>query len=319
MHKPSPLYQPYLQNLRKVLGTHVEQAGSYVDEQRGRFDFTHFAPLTPDEIKKVEALVNESILSGIAVDTVETDIESAKKLGAMMLFGEKYGDVVRVVKMGDASTEFCGGTHVDNTAKIGLFKIVSESSVAAGVRRIECVTGLGVLTLLADKEALIAESAKEIKAQNASDLAKRSAAVMTELKDAKREIETLNAKLASTKLDSILANSVDVKGVKLVCGKLEGMNIAAARALSDDIKARYTDTVALLAVLADGKLNFIAVAGADAVKAGAHAGRLVSAVAAVAGGKGGGRPDSAMAGAPAVDQVDAAIASAKATLETLVK
>ena len=305
--------------LRSVLGTHVEQAGSYVDEQRGRFDFTHFAALTADEIAKVEAIVNKNILSGIAVNTIETDIESAKKLGAMMLFGEKYGDVVRVVKMGDASTEFCGGTHVDNTAKVGLFKIVSESSVAAGVRRIECVTGLGVLDLLKDKEALIAESAKEIKAQNVSDLAKRSSAVMAELKEAKREIESLNAKLASTKLDSILSNATDVKGVKLVCGKLEGMNIAAARSLADDIKASKADTVAVLAVLTDGKLNFIAAAGADAVKAGAHAGRLVSAVASVADGKGGGRPDSAMAGAPSVDKVDAALASAADTLASLIR
>ena len=305
--------------LRQVLGTHVEQAGSYVDDQRGRFDFTHFAALTADEIEKVESIVNENILKGIAVDTIETDIESAKKLGAMMLFGEKYGNVVRVVKMGDASTEFCGGTHVDNTAKVGLFKIVSESSVAAGVRRIECVTGNGVLGLLREKEALIADTAKEIKAQNVSEIAKRAAAVMAEIKDQKKEIETLNSKLASTKLDSILSSAIDVKGVKLVCSRLDGMNVAAARSLADDIKANKADTVAVLAVLTDGKLNFIAAAGCDAVKAGAHAGKLVRAVAAVADGKGGGRPDSAMAGAPSTDKIDSALATAKATLEAMIK
>ena len=304
--------------LRSVLGNHVEQAGSYVDEERGRFDFSHFAALTADEIKKVEQIVNANILSGIAVDTIETDIESAKKLGAMMLFGEKYGSTVRVVKMGDASTEFCGGTHVDNTAKVGLFKIVSEASVAAGVRRIECVTGLGVLDLLADKEKLIADTAREIKAQNSADLAKRGAAVMAEIKDANREIEALNAKLASSKLDSILASAVDVKGVKLVAARIDGMNINAARSLADTIKSN-ADTVAVLAVVCDGKLNFLSCAGADAVKAGAHAGKLVGAVAAVASGKGGGRPDSAMAGATDISAVEKALAAANEILAGQIK
>ena len=304
--------------LRQVLGTHVEQAGSYVDEERGRFDFTHFAALTAEEIARVEAIVNESILSGIAVDTIETDIESAKKLGAMMLFGEKYGATVRVVKMGDASTEFCGGTHVDNTAKVGLFKIVSESSVAAGVRRIECVTGLGVLGLLADREKLIADTAREVKAQNTADLARRVAAVVSEVREAKSEIEALNAKLASSKLDAILASAVDVKGVKLVTARLDGMNINAARSLTDTIKSN-ADTVAVLAVVADGKLNFLACAGADAVKAGAHAGKLVGAVAAIASGKGGGRPDSAMAGAIDVSAVEKALASAADILAGQIK
>ena len=304
--------------LRRVLGTHVEQAGSYVDEERGRFDFTHFAALTADEIKKVEDIVNYNILSGITVDTVETDIESAKKLGAMMLFGEKYGDVVRVVKMSDASTEFCGGTHVDNTAKIGLFKIVSEASVAAGVRRIECVTGLGVLGLLKDKESIIVNTAKEIKAQNTSDLAARAASVVAELREAKGEIEALNAKLASSKLDAILASAVDVKGVKLVTAKLDGMNVNAARSLTDTIKAN-ADTVAVLAVVDAGKLNFLACAGADAVKAGAHAGKLASAVAAIASGRGGGRPDSAMAGATDLSAVEKALAAAGEILAGQIK
>ena len=305
--------------LRQVLGTHVEQAGSYVNEKYGRFDFTHFSALTAEEIAKVEELVNLELLAGSKVDTIVTDIENAKKLGAMMLFGEKYGNVVRVVKMGDFSTEFCGGTHVDNTAKIGLFRIISETSVAAGVRRIECVTGKNVIALLDEKDKLIADTAKEIKAQNVTELSRRGAAVMAEIKDLKKEIEQLNAKLASTKLDTILANSVDVKGVKLVCGRLDGMNVNAARTLSDEIKANNADTVAVLAVVSDGKLNFICSAGADAVKKGAHAGKLVSAVSAIAGGKGGGRPDSAMAGAPNIDKVEAALNAAAETLATFVK
>ena len=297
--------------LRRVLGNHVEQAGSYVDELRGRFDFTHFSAVTAEELKKVEDLVNARILDGIPVETVVTDIEEAKKMGAMMLFGEKYGKVVRVVKMGNESVEFCGGTHVDNTSKIGLFHIVSESSVAAGVRRIECVTGFESLKLLREKDMLLAATAKEIKAQNVGELPKRGTAVMAEIKELKREVEALNAKLAASKLDSIMAGAFDLGSYKLVTGKLEGMNVAAARSLADDIKASHPDTVALLAVVCDGKLNFVCVAGVDAVKSGAHAGKLVSAAAAVAGGKGGGRPDSAMAGAPDLSKVDEALASVR--------
>ncbi|MBQ8340272.1 MAG: alanine--tRNA ligase [Clostridia bacterium] len=301
--------------LRQVLGTHVEQAGSYVDEQRGRFDFTHFAALTAEEIAKVEAVVNANILAGVTVDTVETDIENAKKMGAMMLFGEKYGSVVRVVKMGECSTEFCGGTHVDNTAKVGLFRIVSEASVASGVRRIEAVTGANVLALLDEKDKLLADTAKEIKAQNVTELVKRSAAVMAELKEQKREIDSLNSKLAATKLDAILSGAVSVKSVKLVTARLDGMQIDVARTLADEIKASNDDVVAVLAVATDGKLNFIAVAGKNAVVSGAHAGKLVGAVAAVTGGKGGGRPDNAMAGGRDIGKIDEALAAAAATLE----
>ena len=305
--------------LRQVLGNHVEQAGSYVDEHSGRFDFTHFSALTSEEIARVEAIVNENILRGVVVDTVETDIESAKKMGAMALFGEKYGKVVRVVKMGDCSTEFCGGTHVDNTAKVGLFKIVSESSVAAGVRRIESRTGLGVLDIIAGQQKLIGDTAAVLKAQNTSDIAKRAASVEDELRTAKKEIEALNAKLAAGKLDSIVNSAVSVGGFKLICAKLDDMEINAARALADDIKARFDDTVAVLAVNGGGKLNFIAVAGKAAVAGGAHAGKLVGAVAAVTGGKGGGRPDNAMAGGRDADKIDEALAVAKATLEGMIK
>ena len=300
--------------LRSVLGTHVEQAGSFVNDKICRFDFTHFAALTSDEIRKIEALVNANILVANDIVTKETDIETARAEGAMALFGEKYGSVVRIVKMGAFSTELCGGTHCNNTGKIGLFKIVSESSVAAGVRRIEAVTGLGVLRLIAEKDELLAEAASELKVQNVSDIVKKAAALQNELHNAKKEIDILNSKLASTKLDGILSSAKQVGAVKLISARLDDMQIDAARALADDIKAKYADTVTVLAVLSDGKLNFIAVAGKDAIAAGAHAGKLVGAVASVCGGKGGGRPDSAMAGGKDSDKVDEALLSAEATL-----
>ena len=237
----------------------------------------------------------------------------------MMLFGEKYGATVRVVKMGDASTEFCGGTHVDNTAKIGLFKIVSESSVAAGIRRIEVVTGLGVLDLMAGKDKLIADTAAELKVQNPADVAKKAAQLQGEIASMKKEIEALNSKLAGSKLADVLAGAVTVGSVKLVTYLADGMEIDAARSLSDKIKAENNDMVAVLAVKSGDKLNFIAVAGKDAVAAGAHAGKLVGAVAAVTGGKGGGRPDNAMAGGRDADKIDEALASAEATLASMLK
>ena len=300
--------------LRSVLGTHVEQAGSFVNDKICRFDFTHFAALTSDEIRKIEALVNANILVANEIVTKETDIETARAEGAMALFGEKYGSVVRMVKMGSFSTELCGGTHCNNTGKIGLFKIVSESSVAAGVRRIEAVTGLGVLRLIAEKDELLAEAASELKVQNVSDIVKKAAALQNELHNAKKEIDILNSKLASTKLNGILSSAKQIGAVKLISARLDDMQIDAARALADDIKAKYADTVAVLAVLSDGKLNFIAVAGKDAITAGAHAGKLVGAVASVCGGKGGGRPDNAMAGGKDLDKVDEALLAAETTL-----
>ena len=227
----------------------------------------------------------------------------------MALFGEKYGSVVRMVKMGSFSTELCGGTHCNNTGKIGLFKIVSESSVAAGVRRIEAVTGLGVLRLIAEKDELLAEAASELKVQNVSDIVKKAAALQNELHNAKKEIDILNSKLASTKLNGILSSAKQIGAVKLISARLDDMQIDAARALADDIKAKYADTVAVLAVLSDGKLNFIAVAGKDAIAAGAHAGNILHSVSAICGGKGGGRPDSAMSGGSDLSKIDEALAS----------
>ncbi len=304
--------------LRKVLGNHVEQAGSYVSNTVCRFDFSHFQPLTKKEIAAVELFVNSCILSALKIEMVETDIETAKANGAIALFGEKYGKVVRMVKMGTFSTELCGGTHCSNTGEIGLFKIVSESSVAAGVRRIEAVTGAGLLDLLNEKDALIAEVARELKCQNPSDIGTKAAALSAELASARKEIDSLNAKLAATKLDSILANTKQVGTLKLAAVRFDGMAIEVARSLADEIKANHPDTVAVIAVNAE-KLNFIAVCGADATKAGAHAGKLVSAVAAVTGGKGGGRPDNAMAGGSDASKIDEALALAETTLAGMLK
>ncbi len=301
--------------LRMVLGNHVEQAGSYVDENVGRFDFTHFAALTKEEIEKVENIVNAFILSGEAVETVETDIETARKNGAMALFGEKYGKVVRMVKMGDFSVELCGGTHLNNSAKAGMFKIISETSVAAGVRRIEATTGLGVIKLLSDKETLIADTARELKCQNVNDIAKRALGVSDEIKELKREIEALNSKLAASRVNDLINNAKELNGVSVITADLGDMGANAVRSLGDTIKDKNPRAVAVFAIHSGDKLNFIAVCGKEAVANGAHAGNILREVSAVTGGKGGGRPDSAMSGGRDISK----IAEALALVETLIK
>ena len=305
--------------LREILGNHVEQAGSYVDESRVRFDFSHFAALTEKELAAVELLVNRHILTGEAVETIETDIESAKKAGAMALFGEKYGATVRMVKMGNFSTELCGGTHIDNTAKAGLFKIISESSVAAGVRRIEATTGLGVLELLGDRDGLINETAKEMKLANPADLAKRASQLQSELKGAKSEIEALEAKIASYEFGETEKSAVDVNGVSVIASRLDGVSVDSARNLCDAVRAKNPASVTLLALVANDRLNFVCVCGADAVKRGANAGKIVKDIATICGGGGGGRPDSATAGAKDLTKIADALAAVNATVEKYIK
>ena len=302
--------------LRTVLGTHVEQAGSYVDEHRVRFDFSHLAAMTKEEIEAVEALVNTAILKAEGCETIVTDPESAKKMGAMALFGEKYGKEVRVVKIGSTSTELCGGTHVANTGSIGLFKVISESSVAAGVRRIEGTTGLGVLTLLAEKDGLIHEAARELKAPNPNNIAKRAAALQGEIKDMKRELDSANSKLAEIKTEALLSNLKTVGKFHVVAAKLD-MRADQVRALADTVKAKYENGVAVFAAVDGGKLNFVVSAGAAAVKAGAHAGKIAGAVAEICGGKGGGRPDSAMSGGKDVSRVEEALLHAEKILSEI--
>jgi len=295
--------------LRQVLGAHVEQAGSYVDESRVRFDFSHFAAMTQDELIAVEALVNSHILLGEAIDTIETDIETARSEGAMALFGEKYGDVVRMVKMGNFSTELCGGTHLDNTAKAGLFKIISESSVAAGVRRIEGTTGLGVLELLAERDTLLGDTARELKAANPADVARRSAQVMGEIKELKHEIEALGTKLASAQTDKLLASAKEVNGMKVIYGKYTDCAADFPRTICDELRAANDDVVVFICSVIGDKATLTVACGKNAVKNGAHAGNLVKAVAAKTGGGGGGRPDSASAGIKDVSKLDEAIES----------
>ncbi len=293
--------------LRKVLGTHVEQAGSYVDAERVRFDFSHYTAMTQDELCKVEQLVNEAILSGTAVQTVETDVETARSMGAMALFGEKYGAVVRVVKMGEYSTELCGGTHLDNTAKAGLFKIITESSVASGVRRIEGTTGKNVLKLLEEKQTLIANCARELKASNPNEIDKKAASLQAELKEDKHEIERLNNKIAASQADEIFKNSKTVGAFTVITGKTEGVSVDGVRALCDKIKSQTPNVVAVIATNNDGKLNLVACAGAEAVKSGAHAGNILKEISKIAGGGGGGRPDNATSGVKLADKIDDAL------------
>ena len=296
--------------LREVLGTHVEQAGSYVDEHRVRFDFTHLAAMTKEEIEEVEHLVNVSILYSEACETIVTTPDEAKKMGAMALFGEKYGSEVRVVKIGSSSTELCGGTHVSNTGNIGLFKVISESSVAAGVRRIEGTTGYGVLALLGEKDALIRDTARELKSPNPNAIATKAAATQNEIKELKRELESANAQIANAKAEALFAGLKTVGKVKLLAAKVE-MRPDQARGLCDTVKDKHPDAVAVFAAVSDGKLNFAVAAGADAVKAGAHAGNILREVAAICGGKGGGRPDSAMGGGRDIDKIPEALAKAE--------
>ena len=295
--------------LREVLGNHVEQAGSYVDEHRVRFDFTHLQAMTKEEIEKVEAIVNKNTLLAEACSTTVTDIKTAKGMGAMALFGEKYGDTVRVVKIGTSSTELCGGTHVCNTGNIGLFKAISETSVAAGIRRIEGTTGLGVLTLLSEREGLISDTAKELKAPNVNNIAQKAASLQNEIKELKRELDSANSKLSEIKTEGLLSSIKAVGRLKLLTARVDGMRVDGVRGLCDTVKSKYSDAVCVFAAVSDGKLNFVAAAGADAVKAGAHAGNILKEISAICGGKGGGRPDSAMSGGKDIDKIPEALAA----------
>ncbi|HEX3039275.1 MAG TPA: alanine--tRNA ligase, partial [Caproiciproducens sp.] len=306
-------------SLRKVLGSHVEQAGQLVNAQHVRFDFTHFSALTKEELSRVEALVNDVILKGIDVDSREMPIEEAKKLGAMALFGEKYGKIVRVVTVGDFSREFCGGTHIDNTAKIGLFKIVSESSVAAGVRRIEGVTGAGVLALLNRTIQEIDEAAAVLKLNNSSELVQKTAQLSSELKEKDRTIESLNSKLAALQIDGLFAGAKEVNGVKIITGVFSGTEPNALRAMCDKIRDHAPNMVAVLAGIREGKANIAACVAKDALQKGVNAGQIVRQVAQIAGGNGGGKPDSAMAGAKDIDKLEEALAAVEKVVANMIK
>lgn len=293
--------------LRKVLGNHVEQAGQLVNESEVRFDFTHFNALSADEIQQVENLVNEFILDANTVESMEMPIEEAKKMGAMMLFGEKYGDVVRVVKAGDFSTEFCGGTHVSNSGEIGLFKIVSESSVAAGVRRITAVTGKNLLNSYKNETQVIEDSANALKT-GVNDVVSKINTVMAELKNKDKEIQSLNAELTKLKSADALSKPVKVGELDVYVAKLDGTTPDALRSMGDDIKAKADNVVGVIAGINGEKASIVAVCGKDAISNGVKAGDVVREVAKLAGGGGGGRPDSAMAGAKDLSKIDDALA-----------
>lgn len=301
--------------LRKVLGDHVHQAGQLVDGERVRFDFSHFEAVTPEELKEIEGIINKNILDAIPVTMTEMPIDEARKLGAMALFGEKYGDIVRVVNVEGTSIEFCGGTHVDNTSKLGLFKIISENSVAAGVRRIEAVTGTGVLALIDDYKNTLTEAAHAIKAPNASELTARCTAAAGELKALEKEVSELKGKLASTQLDSLFENAVSVGSVRVIAAEIAGAKADILRTMGDSIKDKASDAVAVIA----GDGSIVCVCGKDAAAAGAHAGNIVKKVSALTGGKGGGRPDSAMAGIGDASKVKEAIAAVKDIVSEFVK
>lgn len=304
--------------LREVLGTHVEQAGQLVNEDEVRFDFTHFNAMTDDEIKQVEDKVNEFILSSQNVEMMEMPIEEAKEMGAMMLFGEKYGDIVRVVKAGDFSTEFCGGTHVSNSGQLGLFKIVSEASVASGVRRITALTGKNVISYLDNQENVVKLLSKILKTGE-NDVVSRTQALANEVKDKEKEILRLNAELTKLKSADVFSKPVDIDGLELFVAKLDNATPDALRTMGDDVKSSNENAVAVIAGVNGEKASIVAVCGKNAVAKGVKAGDLVRQVASLAGGGGGGRPDSAMAGAKDVSKLDFALGKAEEIVKSLIK
>ncbi len=304
--------------LQEILGSHVEQQGSFQDASRTRFDFSHGQAMTKEEIEKVEAIVNEKIAEGLCVDTQVMTIEEAKKTGAMALFGEKYGATVRVVSIGDFSKEFCGGTHVKNTSDIANFKILSESGVAAGVRRIEAITGANVIAYYKNIEAELNKACAALKTQPAN-LIDRINSVMAEVKALNSEIEAMKAKAAKDALGDVMDGVVTVKDVKLLAASVPGVDMNGLRDLTDQLAAKLGGGVVVLASELDGKVNLVAKATDDAMAKGAHAGNLIKAIAALVGGGGGGRPNMAQAGGKNPAGIDAAIAEAVKALEAQLK
>ena len=314
-HSATHLLQKALQ---QVLGDGVEQAGSYQDPDKTRFDFTYHQAMTAEEIRKVEDIVNEKIAAALPVVTKEMSLEEAKKTGAMALFGEKYGETVRVVNMGDFSIELCGGTHVSNTSHVGIFKIVSESGVAAGVRRIEALTGSNARAYYKNAEGELNEAAKLLKTTPA-DLCEHIKKLQEELKAVKSENESLKSKEAQAALGDVTDNAKDIKGVKLIAESVKGVDMNGLRDLGDQLKTKIGDGVVVLISENDGKVNLMAMATDGAIAKGAHAGNLVKAIAGKVGGGGGGRPNMAQAGGKNPAGIPDAIAEAQVALEAQIK
>ena len=294
--------------LRQVLGNHVEQAGQLVDSNVVRFDFTHFNALTESEIADVELIVNSFIMSATPVEMLEMPIEEAKKMGAMMLFGEKYGDIVRVVKAGDFSTEFCGGTHVANSGELGLFKIVSEVSVASGVRRITALTGMNLLSAMKATEMTVKTISSALKAGE-HNVASKVNALINEAKESQKLIQTLNAEITKLKSADMFSKPVVIDGIEVFTAKIDGATPDALRSMGDDLKASNENAVAIIAGTNGDKATIVAICGKNAIAKGVKAGDVVREVAKLAGGGGGGRPDSAMAGAKDLSKLDSAVAA----------
>jgi alanyl-tRNA synthetase len=304
--------------LRTVLGTHVEQSGSYQDAGRTRFDFSHFKAMTGEEIKRVEDIVNEEIAASLEVNTTVMSLDEAKKTGAMALFGEKYGESVRVVKMGDFSTELCGGTHVANTNQIGQFKILSESGVAAGVRRIEALTGRNVSKYYDGLEDEIKEAASLLKT-TPSDLLEHIKKLQEELKTVKSENESLKSSAAKEALGDVLDKVQDIKGVKLLATSVKNVEMNDLRDLGDQLKAKLGEGVIVLISDTEGSVKLITMATDGAIAKGAHAGNLVKEIAPLVGGGGGGRPNMAQAGGKNPAGIEDAVAKAAVVLGTQIK
>lgn len=303
--------------LKQVLGDHVNQAGSYVGPDRLRFDFSHFSQVTEEELKEVEAIVNEQILASKAVEIEELPIEEAKKKGAMALFGEKYGDIVRVVTVPGFSMEFCGGSHVENTAKIGMFKIVSEGSSGAGVRRIEAVTGHGAVAHVNETEEMVKGLAASLKCRVA-DVSARLEALQAELKAAQKKAEELAGEIAKAQVSDVADKVKDVKGVAVLAQKVNADSMDALRNLGDQMRDKVGGVVVLAAAIGD-KVSILTMASKDAVAKGVHAGNVVKAVAKICGGGGGGRPDMAQAGAKDASKIDEALSAAYGIIEDQIK
>ena len=294
--------------LREVLGSHIEQAGSMVDENRLRFDFSHFQAVTPEQLADVERRVNAAILAAYPIEIKQMPVDEAKKLGAMALFGEKYGDTVRIVNMGGYSIELCGGCHLKNTSEAGLCKIVSEGGVAAGVRRIEAVTGEGVLKYIDEKNAIIAESAAALKTTE-GELVHRCENVMEEIREQQRRIDVISEKIAHASANNVMAGVKHIGGLEVFITQMDGSTVDAMRKLGDAIKEKTQLCVCVFAALTDGKITFMATAGKDAVKKGVHCGKIIKEITAIAGGSGGGKPDSAQGGGKNADKIDNALAA----------
>ena len=291
------------QALRDVLGDHVHQAGSYVDNRRLRFDFSHFEAVKPGELAEIERIVNDRILDAVNVEHKIMPIEQAKKEGAIALFGEKYGDTVRIIDVSGYSIEFCGGTHVTNTSQIGLFKIISESSVAAGVRRIEATAGYGVLDMIDQKQNILDSVSEVFRTENESELAAKSQLAVSALKTAEKQVGQLRAKLSGLEVNDIMSNGVKVGEVTVYTAKIEGA-ADALRMAAEKIKDKDAYAVAVLAAVDGDKISLCAGCGEKAIVLGLKAGNIVKEIAALLGGSGGGRPDIAMAGGKDHDKLD---------------